>query len=290
MARDIYAEVTDKIIAQIEAGSLPWVKPWTNAEGCNSGLPVNYSTGKAYRGINVLMLWASGFPDQRWLTFKQAQAIGANVRKGEHGSLVVFYKKWDLKDTNASVESVTKSIPILRSFTVFNVSQIDGLKTDAAPVEPRPITYTRAAELLAQATMAHGGNRAFYSPANDSITLPRLEQFASEADYFVTGLHELTHWTGHKSRLARDFSGRFGTDAYAFEELIAEMGAAFLCADSGIEYTTQHASYIESWLRVLKADKKAILTAASQAQKAADFCKLIDTAEESEEGDAVLCA
>jgi antirestriction protein ArdC len=288
MARDIYAEVTDKIIAKIEAGALPWVKPWSNAEGCNSGLPVNYSTGKAYRGINVLMLWASGFPDQRWLTYKQAQAVGANVRKGEHGSLVVFYKKWDLKDTNAAGESVTKSIPILRSFTVFNVSQIDGLTTDAMPVEPRQITYTRSAELLAQAKVAHGGNRAFYSPANDSITLPRLEQFATEADYFATGLHELTHWTGHKSRLARDFSGRFGTDAYAFEELIAEMGAAFLCADTGIEYTTQHASYIETWLRVLKSDKKAILTAASQAQKAADFCKPIDANEESD--DAVLCA
>jgi antirestriction protein ArdC len=289
MTRDIYSEVTDKIIAQLESGSVPWVRPWSNAQGFNAGLPTNYTTGKAYRGINVMLLWSSGYADQRWLTYKQAQAISANVRRGERGSLVVFYKKWDLKDTNAAGESVTKSVPILRSFVVFNVSQIDGLPGDVTPSEPAPITYTRAAELFAQANAGHGGNRAFYSPSQDTITMPRLEQFNSEADYFATALHELTHWTGHTSRLARDFSGRFGTDAYAFEELIAEMGAAYLCADSGIEYTTQHAAYIESWLKVLRGDKKAVFTAASHAQKAADYCKRIDEPAESSE-ESVLCA
>jgi antirestriction protein ArdC len=288
MTRDIYSEVTAKIIGQLESGVVPWVRPWDNAKGCNAGLPINYATGKQYHGINIPLLWSSGFADQRWLTYKQAQAIGANVRKGEHGSLVVFYKKWELKDTNATGESVTKSVPILRSFTVFNVSQIDGLKEETAPSEPAPITYTRAAEVFAQADAAHGGNRAFYSPSNDRITMPHLDQFHSEADYFATALHELTHWTGHTSRLARDFSGRFGTDAYAFEELIAEMGAAFLCAESGIAYTTQHASYIDNWLKVLKSDKKALFTAASQAQKAADYCLKSTAAEESEE--TVLCA
>lgn len=284
--RDLYAEVTAKIIEQLEAGHVPWVRPWSDAKGCNAGLPINYSTGRAYRGINVMLLWSSGFTDQRWLTYKQAQAIGANVRKGEHGSLVVFYKQWELRDTNAAGEAVTKSVPLLRSFTVFNVAQIDGLPEEVAPVAPPQITYTRAAEVFAQANCAHGGNRAFYSPSQDSITMPRMDQFADEAAYFATALHELSHWTGHKSRLDRDFSGRFGTDAYAFEELIAEMGAAFLCAQTEIAYTTQHAAYIEQWLRVLKSDKKAILTAASQAQKATDFCiKAI----ESEE-DAVLCA
>jgi len=286
MNRDLYAEVTSKVINSLESGVVPWVRPWQGAKGFNAGLPVNFSTGRPYRGINILLLWASGYDDQRWLTYKQAQAVGANVRKGEHGSLVVFYKKLELKDVNASGESVTRSIPLLRSFTVFNVSQIDGLPIDAPIAEPAPITYTKAADILRQANVAHGGNRAFYSPMADLITMPRLDQFNSEADYFATGLHELTHWTGHKSRLARDFNGRFGTESYAFEELIAEMGAAYLCAESGIEYTTQHASYIASWLKVLKSDKKAIFTAASQAQKAADYCTKADT----NESGAVLSA
>lgn len=285
-ARDIYAEVTAKIIAQLEAGTMPWARPWNDAKGFNAGLPTNYTTGRAYRGINIPLLWASGFADQRWLTYKQAQAIGANVRKGEHGSLVVFYKQWKLRDVNASGEEAERSIPILRSFVVFNVSQIDGLPEDVKPAETAPITYTRAAELMQQAKVAHGGNRAFYMPSQDSITLPRLDQFKSEAEYHATALHELTHWTGHKSRLDRDFSGRFGSDAYAFEELIAEMGAAFLCAESGIAYQTQHADYLACWLKVLKADKKAILTAASQAQKAADFCTKVSEDEEV----SVLCA
>lgn len=284
--RDIYAEVTDKIIAQLEAGTMPWARPWNDAHGCSAGFPSNYATGKQYRGINIPLLWASGHQDQRWLTYKQAQAIGANVRKGEHGSLVVFYKQWKLNDVNASGEKTEKSIPILRSFVVFNVSQIDGLPEDVKPAEPAPITYTRAAELMQQAKVGHGGNRAFYSPSNDAITLPHMAQFKSEADYHATALHELTHWTGHKSRMNRDFSGRFGTDAYAFEELIAEIGAAFLCAESGIAYQTQHADYLACWLKVLKSDKKAILTAASQAQKAMDFA----LKEESVEEDAVLCA
>jgi len=292
MARDIYTEVTERIIAQLEAGTMPWVRPWANAENAaGSILPTNYSTGRAYRGINVMLLWSTGCSDQRWMTYKQAQAVGANVRKGEHGTMVVFFKKWELRDANAPADAVTRSIPIMRSFVVFNVSQIDGLKADAAPTEPPVITYTRAAEMMAQATVGHGGNRAFYMPSRDMIQLPALDQFKSEADYHATALHELTHWTGHESRCAREFGKRFGDSAYAVEELVAEMGAAFLCAAAGIAYQTQHADYIANWLGVLKADKKALVHAASKAQAAADFVlKAVDTDTEQTEEEAVLCA
>jgi antirestriction protein ArdC len=288
--RDIYAEVTDRIIAQLEAGTAPWARPWSSIKGANvGGLPVNYATGRAYRGINVFMLWASGFDDQRWLTYKQAQAIGAHVRKGEKGSLVVFFKPFAITDKN-DPESKEKTIPVMKSFTVFNVAQIDGLPEDVAPVAPAPITYTRAAEMQALATITHGGDRAYYSRGSDAIRLPHLAQFASEADYHATALHELTHWTGHASRCAREFGKRFGDDAYAVEELCAEMGAAFLCASAGIEYQAQHASYLASWLKVLKADKKAIVHAASKAQAAADFVLAAIGKADAEDDESVLAA
>jgi antirestriction protein ArdC len=292
MARDIYAEVTDKIIAAIEAGTMPWTRPWKPGDPSAAGLPTNYATGRAYHGINVPLLWASGFTDQRWMTYKQAQAIGANVRKGERGSLVVFFKPWTLRDVNAAGETVDRSIPVIRNFVVFNVAQIENLPADVAPAEPQPITYTRAAEMMTLAVVGHGGDRAFYAPSRDMIQLPRLEQFSTEADYHATALHELTHWTGHESRCAREFGKRFGDDAYAVEELVAEMGAAFLCAQAGIAYQTQHAAYIASWLKVLRADKKAIVHAASKAQAAADYVtgKLGVTRADDSEDEAVLCA
>lgn len=274
MAVDLYQAVTDKIVEQLENGVAPWVKPWTNSGF--GGLPYNAATGKAYRGINVMMLYAPA-AGEGWMTYKQASEVGAQVRKGEKGSMVVFFKPLLIEDKNrpAGSEPGTKSIPMLKYYTVFHTSQIDGLpekflpKTVAQPTEKQRIEA--AEQYLAQAKINHGGDRAYYSIDRDSITLPFQDQFKSVDDYYATALHELTHWTGHSSRTAREYGKRFGDQAYAREELVAEMGAAFLCAKTGITAQLQHASYIQSWLKVLKNDKRAVLVAAGAAQRAVDF-------------------
>lgn len=285
---DPYQEITDKIIAALEAGTAPWVKPWSSC-----GSPRNAITGHEYRGINTVLLAMAPFTSPLWLTFKQAQDVGANVRKGEHGTRIVLFKPFKVKDVNASGgdgESVEKTIPLLRTFTVFNTSQIDNLP-EKYSLQPRPAIdqfadNAEAERLLAQANIKHGSNRACFIPSIDEIHMPDKMEFKSVPDYYSVGLHELTHWTGLKTRLARDFSGRFGDSAYAFEELIAELGAAFLCAHCGIDGQLQHASYIASWIKVLKGDKKAIFTASSAARKAAEF--LIGKVEqEGEESEAV---
>lgn len=273
---DLYQTVTDKIVEQLEAGVTPWVKPWTNSGF--GGLPYNASTGKAYRGINVMMLYApGGSTGDGWMTYQQAKEVGAQVRKGERGSMVVFFKPLKIEDRNAAPEAADKSktIPMLKYYTVFHTSQIDGLaakylpKETAKPTEKQRIEA--AEQYLAQAHIIHGGDRAFYRIDTDSITLPQQAQFKSVDDYYATALHELTHWSGHSTRCAREYGRRFGDTAYAREELVAEMGAAFLCAKTGITAQLQHASYIGSWLKVLKADKRAVLVAAGAAQRAADY-------------------
>ena len=281
--RDTYTEITEKIIAQLEAGVVPWVKPWqAGAVGSAFGVPANYSTGRAYRGVNVLLLWSAGYPDQRWLTYNQARAAGGNVRKGEKGTQIVLFKPYEVRDVKRD-DGATKMIPLIRSFTVFNIAQIDGLpgEAPAGPVaEPAPITYTKATALLAQAKVVHGGGRACYIPSVDRIHLPELVAFESEAAYWGTALHELTHWSGHESRLNRlEKLARFSDESHAREELVAEMGAAFLCAQVGIGYEARHADYIGHWLKVLKGDKKAIVQAASLAQAAADFINPAEVAE-----------
>lgn len=285
---DPYQEITDKIIAALEAGTAPWVKPWASC-----GSPRNAISGHEYRGINTVLLAMTPFTSPLWLTFKQAQDVGANVRKGEHGTRIVLFKPFKVKDVNASGddgESVEKTIPLLRTFTVFNASQIDNLP-EKYSVQPKPAIdqfadNAEAERLLAQANIKHGSNRACFIPSIDEIHMPDKMEFKSVPDYYSVGLHELTHWTGPKTRLARDFSGRFGDSAYAFEELIAELGAAFLCAHCGIDGQLQHASYIASWIKVLKGDKKAIFTASSAARKAAEY--LIGKVEpELEESEAV---
>jgi antirestriction protein ArdC len=286
--QDLYQQVTDKIIATLESGVAPWVKPW-NAAQAHNGLPYNAISGKAYRGINIAMLYAPQYATNAWMTFKQAKDIGANVRKGERGSMIVFFKPFAVKDKNAKPDAngnqPERLIPLLKCFHVFNVAQIDNLPEGyAAPVvirDPLP-----ADSLLEQAQIVHGGDRAFYQPAQDFIRLPQPDQFRSLANYQATALHELTHWTGHSARLAREYGKRFGDQAYAREELVAEMGAAFLCARCGIDGQLQHPEYLASWLKVLKEDKRAILTAASHAQKAADFILREQIAEEKQEGEA----
>ncbi len=269
MNHDIYQTVTDQIIAALEQGAAPWVRPWSTA-----GMPRNAVSGREYSGINLVLLAMSLYASPLWLTYNQANAAGAQVRKGEHGTTVVFYKSLRLSDVN-NPESKEKSIPLLRSFTVFNVQQIDGLPDKYTLVnKPQLDSFAdndQAEIYLSKASVEYDKGRACYIPSTDVIWMPSKTDFKSIQDCYATSLHELIHWTGNRSRLARDFNGRFGDAAYAFEELIAELGAAFLCAHCNIDGQLQHASYIQSWLKVLKSDKRAIFTAAAAARKASEY-------------------
>lgn len=272
---DFYQTVTDQIIASIEAGVTRNTGPLWRGQGA-SGIPMNRKTRAHYSGINVLLLWLSaqdnGFASNYWLTFKQAKELGGNVKKGAKGTHIVYYKTLEREEVDAtSGESETRLIPMLRQYVVFNLDQIEGIQGEE--VTSTGFDGIEAAEFLiakSGARIVEGGTRAFYRPVADVIHMPDRERFDSAENFYAVELHELTHWTGHSSRLARDFSGRFGDQAYAFEELVAEIGATYACADLGLATTTlpNHARYIASWLKVLRDDKKAIFTAASQAAKA----------------------
>jgi antirestriction protein ArdC len=275
--KDIYQSVTNQVIAALEAGTPPWVCPWARSPA--SAVPANLATGRVYRGINTLLLnmqcMAKGYTLNRWLTFQQARALGGCVRKGETGTGVVFFKMLE-RDQAANDPAERRVIPLLRSFIVFNAAQMDGLP-EALTALPSPNpgwTSILAAEALLErsgARIQHGGDRAFYRPADDTIQLPLQAAFAEASSYYATALHELTHWSGAQSRCNRVLSSRAHIEAYAFEELVAELGSAFLSAHCGLPGQTQHASYIASWLAALRDDKRLIFTAASLAQKAADF-------------------
>jgi antirestriction protein ArdC len=278
----LYDEVTSRIIAELEAGRFPWVQPWSNA-AAGPGLPRNATTGRAYSGVNVLILWgaviAGGYANQGWLTFRQALAAGGCVRKGEQGVTVCFADRFTPeaeKQRAGEAGDDARAIPFLKRFVVFNVAQCDGLpdaySADAPPLPERE--FVPVAENLILATGADfriGGPRAFYSPLQDFVQVPPQPAFGHQIDYYRTALHELGHWTGHKSRLDRSFSGRFGDTAYACEELCAELASAYLCAALGIVPSVRHADYLGSWLGVLREDSRAIFKAASQASKAADY-------------------
>ena len=270
---DIHQAVTDQILAAMEQAKGTGRRLWD----VQPSLPLNLSTGKPYSGINVIMLWGAamqrGYTSPYWLTYKQAEVMGGQVRKGERSELCLYYKPWESQETNQDTgETETKTGAVLKSFRVFNLDQIDGITAPAT--EPRPAFHVLAdAERILQASPApirEGGAQAFYRPATDTIHLPNRADFINPEAFYSTALHEMTHSTGHKSRLDRDFSGRFGTEAYAFEELVAELGSAFLNADLGIIGSTlqDHADYLASWIAILKSDKRAILTAAAQASKA----------------------
>lgn len=281
---DIYSRITSKIVAALEQGVRPWTQPW-NAELVTGRItrPLRAS-GEPYQGINVLTLWCDaaekGFASPVWMTFKQAMTLGANVRKGEKGSPVVYADRMTKKDADATGEETERSIPFLKGYTVFNCEQIEGLPEHyyAKPL-PVPDSIARIAAVeefvtATNATIRSGGVRAFYSVTDDYVQLPPLECFRDSESYYATLLHELTHWTRHTSRLNRDFGRkRWGDAGYAAEELVAELGSAYLCADLGITPETRedHASYIASWLEVLKNDSRAIFTASAHAQRAADF-------------------
>ncbi|RWB53883.1 zincin-like metallopeptidase domain-containing protein [Mesorhizobium sp.] len=280
---NLYDEITDKIIKELEAGRLPWVQPWGSAAAkAPLALPRNASTGRAYSGINVLILWGAvveqGYMGQSWLTFRQALALGGNVRKGEHGTTIVYadcFVPDDEKKRARDTGEDARPVPFLKKFTVFNAEQCEGLPEeievsplpDPAPIEPR-------VEALIKATGIEfriGGDRAYYLPIQDRVQVPPPQAFFEPINWHRTALHELGHATGHPSRLARDFSGSFGTRKYAFEELVAEISAAFSCAALGIVPTVRHADYIGSWLEVLREDNRAVVRAASLAGKAADW-------------------
>jgi antirestriction protein ArdC len=280
----LYDEVTATIIAQLEEGVFPWVRPWSGAAAA-PGLPRNAVTGRAYSGINVLILWGAviegGFPSQDWLTFRQALAAGGCVRKGERGRTVCYADRFVPKGEREGGDGSERGkeprgIAFLKRFTVFNVAQCEGLPeglvTAPAPLPERELHET--AEALVAATGADfriGGAEAFYSPSGDYVQVPPQPAFHHQIDYYRTALHELGHWTGHGARLGRDQTGRFGSAAYAREELVAELASAFLCAALGIQPTVRHADYLGSWLAVLRADSRAIFRAASQASRAAEF-------------------
>ncbi len=274
--KDTYQSVTDTIIAALEAGTPPWIHPWSAGSG--DVCPANLSSGRRYRGINVLLLnlraMKCGYSANRWLTYQQARALGANVRKGEAGTEVVLFKM--LEREGDKPESDRKVIPLIRSFTVFNADQIADLPEALLPA-PAVVHEWQACEaaeaILATsgANLAHGGVRAFYNPSMDLIQLPERSSFESATGFYQVALHELTHWTGAPNRCNRPLLGRQHIESYAFEELVAEMGSAFLTDHCGMPGVLQHAAYIESWLSALRNDKKLIFTAASQAQRAADY-------------------
>jgi antirestriction protein ArdC len=286
--RDLYESVTSGIVAELERGVAPWVRPWKTVDARFGGGPYNGATQRGYRGINVWLLFTAarqrGFQDVRWFTYRQAQALKGHVRRGEKSTEVVFWKQYEVASVGAAEDAPKKKGFLLRSYNVFNAEQCEGIAPlEAVPEQPSEVRYKLAATLLARhdARVRHGGNEAFYTQGYDFIQMPLREAFEGEEHYWGTLLHELVHWTGHKDRLARDLGGRFRSERYAAEELVAEMGAAFLCAALGIEGRLRHPEYIGNWLTVLKNDKRAVFKASSLAQAASDF--LLGTAGEEDE-------
>lgn len=285
MRTDVYQKITDRIVSELERGVRPWLKPWNAGNGEGRITRPLRANGIPYRGINVLMLWSEAiekcYASPIWMTFRQAKELSAHVRKGEEGSLVVYADKIIRTETDSETgEQAERAIPFMRGYTVFNAEQIEGLP---AHYYPRPAPRTETVQRIERAEtffsacgaqVVHGGNRACYVPSLDRIHMPRIEFFRDSESYYATRAHETVHWTRHPSRLNRDFGQkRFGDENYAFEELVAELGSAFLSADLELtpEVREDHASYIASWIKVLKSDKRAIFTAASHAQRAADF-------------------
>ncbi len=280
--RDHWQDVTDRIMAALETGTAPWRKPWNSDVAAPSG-PVNAVSSHRYRGINVLLLgchpraWETD--DPRWCSYKQAQEKGWQVRRGEKASTVYFFKRVEVADSDADTDAdeATKTIPVLRSFPVFHASQIDNIPTFVPPTpEEAPCRRPDAADLILRnsgVAIRTGGDRAFYSPGTDHIQLPPDAAFASREGWAATALHELAHATGHPSRLDRDLTGRFGSRAYAMEELRAELASVFVCGEVGIPADLEnHNSYVDSWLSVLRQDKREVFRAAADAQRIADWC------------------
>ncbi len=278
----IYARVTRRIIEDLEHGFIPWARPWNSPTG-SAALPANAISGRPYSGINILLLWGAalekGYASQSWLTFRQALEAGGSVRKGERGTAIVYADRFTPESERNRAEQAgeePRAVHFLKCFTVFNIAQCDGLPEryfESSPATPEPLIIGEAEDLICRtgADFRVGGDEAFYCPSRDYVQVPRHQQFPEPVDYYRTALHEFGHWTGHPSRLARDHSGRFGSESYAREELVAELSAAFTCAALGIEPALRHAAYIGHWLTILRSDERAIFKAASLASRASDF-------------------
>lgn len=278
----LYQDITDRIIAELEAGRVPWVQPWASAKAPLQ-MPHNALSSRCYSGINILILWdavvSRGFSSNAFLTFRQALELGGNVRKGETGTTIVFAQRFtpgEERQKAAEDGRVPGTIPFLKRFTVFNIDQCDGLPGSHTVPLPQADTSLIApeAEALITATGADfriGGDHAYYDVGGDFIRVPRPVRFFDPVNWHRTAFHELGHWSGAAFRLARDLSGGFGSGLYAREELVAEMAGAFVCAALGITPTVRHSDYIAAWLDVIREDDRAIVRAASAASKAADF-------------------
>ncbi|MBI4614791.1 MAG: DUF1738 domain-containing protein [Planctomycetes bacterium] len=278
--RDIYQEVTNRIVEALERSVVPWVRPWRS--GC--GAQRNEATGRPYSGVNTILLWLTqterGYSSSEWYTYRQAKELGGQVCRGERGTRIVFFSPVEItervKHEDGREEEVRRRIPVARSYYVFNRGQINGLpKPETTEDRPEPERIAAVDGFVARvgAQIRHGGDRAFYCTTEDYIQVPPLALFESAEAYHATVLHETIHWTGVESRLAREFGKRFGDDAYAVEELVAELGSAFACEGLGISGRLRHAEYLASWLKILKADKRAIFTAARRAQESHEFLR-----------------
>lgn len=292
MKRDIYREVTDRILAELDQGAIPWVKPWSATPGANT--PCNAVTGRPYSGVNVMLLWAAreaGYRTPRFLTYKQATELGGHVKKGEHGWHVVFVKRLIVKDKDAQPgdDADTRTIPMMRDYTVFNIDQCEGLpdRIMNPPVKAPRNHDTRdewadAFLTASGADIREGAGEAYFAPGADFISMPAFAAFKDADNFYATMFHELGHWTGHKSRIDRQFGKRFGDKSYAAEELVAELTSAFLCAEFDIDGEVRHAGYIDHWRQLLRDDSRAFFTAASNAQAAADYLRGLALAEPAE--------
>jgi antirestriction protein ArdC len=284
--RDLYSEVTSRILAELEAGAAPWVKPWSATPGQN--VPQNAVSNRPYSGCNVVLLWLTrrnGWATPRFLTFKQAQEVGGSVRKGERGTKVYFVKQLRVTESKEG-EEAERLVPMMREYTVFNVAQCEGLPASVVEGKParvrNPDTRDAIADEFLAATRAvirEGGGEAYFAPGADFLSMPAFAAFKGADHFYGVAFHELAHWTGHKTRLDRDLKGRFGQAAYAAEELIAELGAAFLAAEFSFDGDVRHAGYIANWITLLRSDKRAFFTAASKAQAAADYLRGLALAE-----------
>ena len=294
--KDVYTRVTDRIISDLERGIRTWLKPWNAGHTAGKITRPLRHNGIPYQGMNILLLWGEalekGYSAPIWITFKQAQELGGHVRKGEKGSLVVYANKVTRTETDDKGEEVERQIPFMKGYSVFNVEQIEGLPAhyygkpeNALPLAER---LDHAERFIANTgiTVQHGGNSAYYAPGRDLVQMPPFEAFKDRESYYNTILHEMIHATSHKSRLDRSFNAkRFGDNGYAREELVAELGAAFLSADLGItpEVREDHAAYLAHWLKALKEDSRAIFSAAAHAQRAADFLQALQGKEATTE-------
>ncbi len=289
MKRDLYAEVSARIVAELEAGTAPWVKPWSATPGANT--PCNAVSNRPYSGCNVVLLWmaqAAGYRTPRFLTFKQALELGGNVRKGERGTKVFFVKQLQVRDQGTNETQQRAWCPNDASPHRFPMSASVRAECNqhGKPMRVRnPDARDELADAFLRSTGAdihEGHGEACYIPSRDFISMPAFAGFKGADHFYNVAFHELTHWSGHKSRLDRDLKNRFGSRNYAAEELIAELGAAFLCAEFGFDGDARSAGYIAGWIELLKADNRAFFTACSQASKAADYLRRLALAEPAE--------